>query len=186
VDIACRASAPAAVITADAALRNGMTTRAELQQALVRQHGAHGIARAHRVVALADPRAESPLESLSRAHFAAAGLEPPELQVDLHDETGAFLGRVDFYWRAARVVGEADGLSKYADATVLRAEKLRQERIEQTGRTVVRWTWQEMERDPLAVAARIKRALQRNRSSVPAVRSDTPGDTPDSAAYGGR
>lgn len=46
-----------------------------------------------------------------------------------------------FYWEGAGVIGEADGLGKYTEPDVLRAEKLRQEQLEARGFVVVRFTW---------------------------------------------
>lgn len=71
--------------------------------------------------------------------MADAGLPAPDLQVDIRDADGVWLARTDFLWEFA-VVGEADGLEKYDDLSVLRAEKLRQERLERAGLVVVRWT----------------------------------------------
>ncbi len=59
-------------------------------------------------------------------------------------------------------MGEADGLGKYVDADVLRAEKMREERFAQLGYTVVRWTWAEVFRRPDAVAWRVFDVLRRN------------------------
>jgi very-short-patch-repair endonuclease len=63
-------------------------------------------------------------------------------------------------WGAQRVIGEADGLAKYDVVGALRAEKLRQERLERLGFTVVRWTWREMLVDTEETVARLRRALR--------------------------
>ena len=52
---------------------------------LVSRHGSPGSALARRRLALADPLAESPLESLGRLRFAQQGLPPPRLQVVVGD-----------------------------------------------------------------------------------------------------
>ena len=92
------------------------------------------------------------------------GLPPPELQVTLaRDDWGNPRIIVDFYWPEFKVVGEADGLLKYADneGLTLRNEKLRQEEIEAMGYIVVRWTWDDIWRRPEWVAMRIRNAMAR-------------------------
>lgn len=74
------------------------------------------------------------------------------------------IGRVDFFWAEYRVIGEADGRVKYVDESspeALWAEKLRQERLENAGFIVVRWTWSEHFNDPFRVVARIRAAFAR-------------------------
>ncbi len=75
------------------------------------------------------------------------GIRPPRRQVPFHDEDG-FIGRVDFWWQDAHVVGEFDGKVKYgrnnpsqrSPEDVLWAEKRREDRLRATGASVVRWT----------------------------------------------
>ena len=98
---------------------------------------------------------------MSRAVFARHGLPAPELQARLSDSEG-LIGRVDFLWRAERVIGEADGLGKYRDILDLHAEKLRQERLERAGFAVVRWTWDDMWLHASQTVERIRWALTRS------------------------
>lgn len=84
----------------------------------------------------------------------------PTLQADVFDEAGRWVGRCDFLWERFGVVGEADGLTKYTDVSVLGAEKMRQERLERTGLTVVRWTASDL-RDRNQFSMLIRRALDR-------------------------
>jgi hypothetical protein len=68
---------------------------------------------ARRVLDLADPRAESPMESLIRAICYLFGLEPPEIQVEFRDADGQMI--VDFYWPRIGLVVEYDGQGKWMD-----------------------------------------------------------------------
>ncbi len=148
------------VVAMDAALHARQVARDELLAVIVACRGWPWIRRAGRAVELSDPAAESPLESLSRLFFVDHAIPMPRSQVTLL-RNGLFIARTDFWWELQRVAGEADGLAKYTDADVLRAEKLRQERIEATGARVVRWTWSDIER-PLAArrtAERLRTAL---------------------------
>jgi hypothetical protein len=74
------------------------------------------------------------------------------------------MARVDFYWDEFGVVGEADGHAKYRlspDSLVM--EKLRQERLENAGLTVVRWGWAEAHR-PDDLRRRLLSAFERGRA----------------------
>ncbi|GAB3548339.1 hypothetical protein GCM10027404_12060 [Arthrobacter tumbae] len=105
--------------------------------------------KATRVLDFADGLGMLPGESLSRVHMAACGFEAPELQYEVYDSEG-HAATVDFYWKAAGIVGEYDGLTKYLKPEYLRGrtasqvvidEKIREDRIRSTGRHVVRWLW---------------------------------------------
>jgi hypothetical protein len=136
----------AAVVAADAALRAGCT-RDELLAVLKACRGWPGTRQARRVIAFADWRAESPLESISRVAFYQYGLPTPLLQAVI----GGY-ARADFLWQKHRVIGEADGMSKYTDPDVLRSEKSREEDFARMGFTVFRWTWRDAYYRPDALA----------------------------------
>lgn len=104
----------------------------------------------------ADGKAESPLESLTRAALIAAGLPTPDLQVWIP----AARARVDLLYRAARLVIEADGMVKYQSPDDLRAEKRRQELIERAGHRVIRVMWPNVHAERAAMVTRVARALQ--------------------------
>ncbi len=136
------------VIVCDAAMAMGLS-RQELANALENHSRLRGIVRARTIVEFADPRSESPAESMSRANMAHAGVAAPELQFEIHDSNGEFIARTDFAWPDLLLVGEVDGLVKYNDlltpeqtaGSVLMAEKRREELIRQQGFWVVRWDW---------------------------------------------
>ena len=166
VDLARRATFRDGVVMADAALRAEVTHFARLSEVAERYERWPGGRVASAVVAFADPRSESGLESRSRVFFHERRMDPPELQVWFGGD------RADFYWEKYRTVGEADGLLKYrrrvevdADAeeqdNALVEEKLRQERLEARGLQVVRWTWRQLHREPDRLEARIRAAWRR-------------------------
>ncbi len=107
--------------------------------------------RVQRVLAAADPASGSPGESLSRAVMILAGVPKPELQAAHRDAQG-LIGYSDFHWPEYGVVGEFDGWAKYSRGEylagrspedVLKAEKIREDRLRATGLTLVRWMWPE-------------------------------------------
>lgn len=165
VDIARWVSPRGGTVIADSALRVGVQRR-DLQTVARDCARWPGVRKAREVLAFADGRAASPLESVSRVVFREVGLPPPELQWTVAwDQWGNPRIIVDFCWPEFGVVGEADGLLKYdqeidPEGTSLRAEKLRQEEIEGLGYIVVRWTWDDIWRRPEWVVARIRAAMR--------------------------
>jgi very-short-patch-repair endonuclease len=120
------------------------------------------VKQARRVVAFADERAGSVLESAARVVFDEFGIDPPDLQVTIHLPRDAFL--VDFYWPEHRVVVEADGLAKYTADTDLAAQFRRDRLLRDAGYKVVHFTWRELTKTPELVITRIRQAFS---ASVP-------------------
>ena len=104
-------------------------------------------------------RIKETLEKIGSSIYVApsGGLPAPRTQVSVGRD------RVDFLWPRYRTVGEADGMLKYDDAEPgrLRAEKLRQERLEESGLTVVRFTWHQVEYEPARTVERFRQAFAR-------------------------
>lgn len=109
---------------------------------------------------IADPRVETALESLSWAQFHEWGLALPLPQANLRGASGV-LWRVDFLFEG-RVIGECDGAVKFHAGHTAWQEKRRQSDLEAQGYQFVRWTWEEIIREPEAVLARIALALRRS------------------------
>jgi len=145
LDLAREHGEYAGVVAADGALHERRCTRAEMQEVLADCRGWPGVRAARRAFDVADGRSESVLESLSRLKITASALQLPTLQSVIERTDGTVVGRVDFYWDAAGVVGEADGMGKYdTDPAALRKEKQRQEKLEELGLIVVRWGWEDL------------------------------------------
>ena len=152
---------------ADVAVRCGATV-GELVDVRRGQARWPGIRSARHGIGLVDGRRESPLESSSVARLDGWGLPHPLPQVEVYDELGELIGRVDLFWRSLRVAGEADGLGKFrgdfdgdrsarAVADRLIAADERAGRLREVGLGVVRWGARALRRPDL-LAARIRRA----------------------------
>ena len=117
----------------DAALLAGRTTADELRARPRRPSRRWpGGPRAARAVALADGRAESPLETRGRLRIVGAGLPTPELQVEIRTG-GRLVAVVDAWFDDAAVAVEFDGQVKYTDPW--------------RGRTPERVLWEEKRRE---------------------------------------
>jgi hypothetical protein len=164
VDLARWVSFRSAVVVMDSTLRR-LCTRADVDAVLADCRRWPGVRTARAAAAFADPRAASPLESISRVVFRDFDLPASELQAPLvFDHNGDPSTIVDFFWEEFGVVGEADGLVKYDEldedrVRVLRAEKLRQEELEALGYIVIRWSWADIWRRPEWVVMRLRRAM---------------------------
>lgn len=160
-----------AVAVVDAVLHRGLASPDEIASAFTAQRGWPGSAAAAGALAIVDGRRESPLESRSAVAFEEAGLPRPRCQVEVLDRGGALVARVDFLWPEHGLVGEADGLVKYAipppggDAESVRralvAEKRREERLRDLGLEVIRWGSVDLRPGPGGAAAAVARALHR-------------------------
>jgi hypothetical protein len=162
VDLARTVSLAAAVVTTDAALHNAMVDQEALDDVMRMCRRWPRIRKARPVLALADARSESPLESFSRLVIWKLRPPAPDLQAVICHREGWVIGRADFYWDEFGVVGEADGRSKYDDRDVLTAEKTRQEDLENPGVVVVRWGWIDA-KNPHVLIRRLENAFERGR-----------------------
>ncbi len=146
-----------AVAAADWALRTAACTRDDLAAVVARYATTPGRSRVGRILGFADGRSESVGESHARVVFAQLGLPDPDVQTDIVGVDGTICARVDFDFSIMRTIAEFDGRIKYgallrtgqtaSDAVF--AEKLREDRIRETGRQVVRVVWDDLARPAL-------------------------------------
>ncbi|MGC5170834.1 type IV toxin-antitoxin system AbiEi family antitoxin domain-containing protein [Micromonospora sp. DT81.3] len=150
VDIA-RARHPAvAIAVSDAVLRSDRSLTCErLREANLRRASSRGRRHGERAIVAANPLAETPLESVSRAAIDWLGFASPELQHVLTTPDGRER-RLDFLWRREAIAGEADGRSKYdgrfGDPSLLAFnEKRREDSLRRVLRGFARWGWSELQ-----------------------------------------
>ena len=154
VDLARSSGFESAVIACDWALHEGLVTPAELLAALESAHHRPGRRSALRALSFADGRAESPGESRLRVLMHRAGLDAPELQIDVRDRIGTLLGRSDLGYPDESALIEFDGKVKYqklllpgqSATDVVIAEKRREEEVRAVGASMLRVVWKELER----------------------------------------
>jgi very-short-patch-repair endonuclease len=109
LDACRRLSLTEAVVVADATLHCRRVTMSELVAWGRANTGRHGIKKFRRVIELAEPASESPMETRLRMLLINGGLPRPQAQVEIYDETGRFVGRPDLYYESRRLGIEYDG-----------------------------------------------------------------------------
>ena len=157
-ETACSTSYEVGVVLGDAALRGRLTTSDELIAAADRHRHWHGSRAARTAARFADGLSESVGESRLRVLMADHQLPAPKLQVEIRDDDGLLIGRVDFLILDDLIV-EFDGAQKYGHSSqAVVAEKWREDRLRERGYRVVRVSWPDLDQ-PGTTAARLRRQL---------------------------
>jgi len=125
-----------ALATADLALRLGGIDRALGQARLAEVPGERGVARARRLLDLADAGAESPGESWLRLRIADAGFGPVQTQVVV-PRPGGRCYRLDLGWPERRLAVEYDGREFHEGAEQRAHDARRRAELADLGWTVV-------------------------------------------------
>jgi very-short-patch-repair endonuclease len=154
-DLAATLPPPALLAVTDQVLGH-WCTRSDLWQQLDLRPSGRGSARARSVLPVADPRAESPMESVLRWLLFAAGVPSPQLQHVIRTPSGTF--RADFAWPQSKVLVEFDG-AVHREQGVFVQDLRRQNALVAAGWTVLRFSSADVLRRPEEVVAAILRAL---------------------------
>jgi len=156
VDIGGRTSLTDGVVAADLVLNAELVTIDELRIYIAEHPRTKGVARLRRVVDLAEPNAESPMETRLRLLLVLAGLPHPEVQVSIDDDQGNFLARPDLLYRAQRLAIEYDG-GNHRDRLV--ADNRRQNNLVDAGYRLLRFTAPDVYGTPDLVVMQVRHAL---------------------------
>jgi hypothetical protein len=156
VDLAGRNPLTEGVVAADMFLHAGLVSIDELRTYVSEHPRAKGIARLRRVVGLAEPKAESAMETRLRILLILARLPPPEVQVSVHDDQGRFLGRPDLLYSRQRLAIEYDG-GTHRDRMV--DDNRRQNGLVGAGLRLLRFTAADVYGTPDLVAMQVRHGL---------------------------
>jgi Protein of unknown function (DUF559) len=157
-DLAAVLDRPALLAVTDQLLLK-RCTRSDLVDQLRLRPSGRGAARAREVLPLGDSRAESPMESWTRWLVHDAGLPMPDIQRDIHDARGWFIGRGDFVWEEQKVLVEFDG-DHHRDRKTFVEDVRRQNALIAAGWTILRFTSADVLGRPAYVIATIRAALR--------------------------
>ena len=156
IDYAGAAGEAAASRAVNEARALGLVTDEALLAAMQRAPGRRGVRRL-RSVLTTDPgsvgHTRSGLEVRVRRLISAAQLPTPRFNVRVH----GFL--VDAHWERERVVLEADGYAVHGRPVSFERDRRRDQVLAAHGYIAIRVTWRQLEREPMAVAARLAAAL---------------------------
>jgi Protein of unknown function (DUF559) len=159
-DLGRRGTFPHALASVDA-LCNATSLRPSTVSVLAENHpGSRGIVQLRQILDVADGGAESPQESLTRLLLLDAGLPRPTTQIEIRDATGKLFARGDMGWPRWKVLVEYDGEQHWLDAKQRAWDIERTYRLEQLGWTVIRVSAEQLRRDGISLAARIRSTLR--------------------------
>jgi very-short-patch-repair endonuclease len=142
-----------AVVITDSALHARRITMDQLRARV------NATAKFRRVIELAEPASESPMESRLRMVLVLGGLPRPKAQVPVHDRDGRFVARTDLFYERQRLAIEFDGA---VHRTTLVADNRRQNQLFNAGVDLLRFTGADVLGDPASVVAQVRLALRRH------------------------
>jgi very-short-patch-repair endonuclease len=155
-DLCVQLSATEAVVVVDMALHADLVSLADLNALCLARARCVGVANLRRVVSLAEPAAESPMETRLRMVLVLGGLPRPQAQVPLHDSQGRFLGRPDLYYPDHRLGLEYDGRVHRGS---LAEDNRRQNRLLGAGIRLLRFTAGDVLQNPDLVTTQVRTML---------------------------
>jgi very-short-patch-repair endonuclease len=156
VDLAAVLRPDALQCVVDQALARQLVGDADLRAAVERFAGRRGNARLRDAVARADPRAESPFESLAR--LAVLPVLPGLVsQYEVRGRAGLVIARVDLADPRVRLGVEADG-ARWHSGPRRTTDIVREEALRAAGWEVVRVSWHDVRTRPDEVRRRVAAA----------------------------
>jgi very-short-patch-repair endonuclease len=139
----------------DEAITRRLTTHASLSAVVERSKGRRGMGKLQDVLARSTEPTLTRSEAEERylALVREAGLPAPAVNPVIEGH------RVDFLWRGDRLVVEVDGFRFHSSRSAFERDRRRDAELQAAGYRVVRVTWRQLVEEPVAVVARLARAL---------------------------
>ncbi len=132
---------------------------ADIEAVAARHPGVRGQAQLRRTLMLVDGGAESPYESMTRLCLVQAGFPRPETQIEVCDEYGYVVGRIDMGWREYRVGVDFEGAHHWTNPKQRTWDVERSARLDELRWAIVRVTSGMVHRTPRVVLQRVESAL---------------------------
>lgn len=159
IEVARTLRRPRALATLDAALRSGTCVRSDLWRAALDQAGRRGIVAVRNLIALANGRAESPMESEARLIMIDGGLPMPELQYEVIVGNGQ-VRRLDFAWPEQQLAVEYDSVDWHGSSDALQKDRRRTAALMDVGWSVIAIVFEDVRYRQGEMVARISRQLR--------------------------
>jgi hypothetical protein len=159
-DLARRKGLRTAVTRLDALMRATNLKPSAIEDIADRHRGARGIEQLRGALRLVDPGAESPQETRTRLVLIEGGLPQPRTQIEIVDEFGYLLARLDMGWPEWKVAVEFDGAHHWMDPAQRSRDIDRLAELEALGWRIVRVSGEMLRNRPWAVVQRAQAALR--------------------------
>ncbi|WP_422773171.1 DUF559 domain-containing protein [Plantactinospora sp. WMMC1484] len=164
-DLGRKAPRTEAVVAVDALLNRRLVKPAALSDYLAEHPGWPGVALLRKVLGLAEPLSESPMETRLRLLLVDAGFPAPTVQHDVCDTRGRFIGRVDLAYPKLRIALEYEG-DHHRERAHFRQDVARLNALRAAGWLVLRFTADDVLLHPARTLALIGHAIQERRTQL--------------------
>jgi hypothetical protein len=145
-----------AVVVADALMHSELISPAQLASYAKAHRRLRGVRQLDRVVELAEPKSESPMETRVRLLIVSAGLPSPEPQLIIRDRSQLIVARADLGYEAARLLIEYDGALHWKQR---RADDRRRDLLRDLGWDVLVVSSEDYYQTPGLIIAKVRTAL---------------------------
>lgn len=159
-DLGRRPGLQIAVVRIDALARATGVTVDEAEALIDLHRGARGIKQLRQVLTLVDAGAESPQETRTRLLVVAAGLPRPQTQIEVFNDWGRVLARIDMGWPEIKVGIEYDGSQHWTDSRIRTNDIDRAAELQRRGWILVRVSADLLRYRPDVVISRVRDALR--------------------------
>ncbi|MGO9925838.1 MAG: DUF559 domain-containing protein [Mycobacterium sp.] len=158
-DLGRRKGLTAAVIRLDALARASEVKVADVELVAERHRGARGLVQLRQALPLVDAGAESPYETRTRLVLISSGLPRPQTQIELVNDWGAVIARIDMGWEEWKIGVEFDGAQHWTDPAQRTRDIDRLAELEARGWTIIRVSADLLRYRPHVIVARVRSAL---------------------------
>ena len=114
-DLGRRKGLTAAVIRLDALMHATELKPGDVELLVDRHRGARGLVQLRQALPMGDGGAESPYETKTRLVLIGGGLPRPHTQIEVLNDWGAVMARIDMGWEEWKVGVEFDGAQHWTD-----------------------------------------------------------------------
>lgn len=158
-DLGRRKSLTTAVIRLDALMDATELKASDVEPLADRHRGARGLVQLRRVLLLADGGAESPYETKTRLVLVGGGLPRPQTQIEVLNDWGAVVARIDMGWEEWKVGVEFDGAHHWTDPAQRTRDIDRLAELEARSWAIIRVSADMLRHRPHVIVARTRSAL---------------------------
>jgi uncharacterized protein DUF559 len=159
-DLGRRRGLTTAVIRLDALMQATNLKQIDVEALAQRHRGTRGIVQLRQAIDLSDGGAESPQETRTRLILTHAGLRPQRTQIEVFDNFGEFVHRVDMGWDDWMVGVEYDGAQHWTDPDVRANDIETQAVLEALGWRIIRVGNDMVRYRPNTIVGRTRAALR--------------------------